>query len=59
MPQQETQNTKSLAPQTETPSPARQAALDNLRRLNEAVERFGQEVKNGTIAPPTSAGRWK
>lgn len=37
-------------------SPQREAALNNLRKLDEAVERFGKQVKDGSIAPP---GRWK
>jgi len=40
-------------------SPQRQAALESVRKLNEAVERFGKQVDDGSIAPPTSAGRWK
>ena len=48
---------RSCAPDSSTAQ--RQAALDSLKKLRDAVERFGKRVDEGTIAPPTSAGRWK
>jgi hypothetical protein len=57
--EREQQNGQFKVAPTETSQTPHQVALENLRRLSEAVERFGKQVESGTIAPPTSAGRWE